>query len=71
MKEEELLLTTGDAAKQLHCVSYTVILAADAGQLPVYARTLRGQRLFRLVDVLAFGKQRVRKEGSGSLKVKA
>jgi len=65
--ETKIVLTTGDAAKEVAVVPNTIVAAANAGRLPVFARTLRGQRLFRLSDVLEFGRKRIRKEAVRSL----
>ena len=63
----ETLLTTGDAARIADVVPATVILAANAGRLPVAARTRNGNRLFRQEDVRAFAE--VRKAGRVNMSV--
>jgi excisionase family DNA binding protein len=58
MSNELKLLTTGDVARVLDVVPPTVLAAANRGQLPVFLKTRRGQRLFRLEDVLRFKEER-------------
>jgi DNA-binding transcriptional MerR regulator len=58
MNKHEPLLTSGDAAKLLGVVPPTILAAANVGRLPVFSRTARGQRLFRLADVLKFKRAR-------------
>jgi DNA-binding transcriptional MerR regulator len=45
------LLEAGDVARALHCSVARVRQLADAGHLPVAARTPRGSRLFRADQV--------------------
>ena len=51
-------LSTADAAALLHLTPGAVSLAARLGRLRVAAITRRGQRLYTVDDVEAFGRRR-------------
>jgi len=56
-------LESGDAARLTGLTPAGINAAADAGRLPIAARTRRGTRLFRLADVEAFARAGDRRAG--------
>jgi hypothetical protein len=66
--ESERYLTVSDAVQVVaaygaYLTPAAIKVAADTGRLRIAARTRKGNRLFRLKDVLAFARARVATAG--------
>ena len=62
-----IFLTVGDSARIAECTPARIVQAANAGKIPVAARTERGNRLFLREDVLAFARARGVRSGEAVL----